>query len=232
MEENNNSWVHHVVNSKFVRTLSALIFIVFASVIFTGLLSDKHINFFGLEFNGNNKNPVTENPVISNPVISNPVIEKEKVKETITKDQSIKKAYISPLTVKSKKIVKKDSATNLQIGNGNTQAPVNITSNNQTGGITAQNVNVTPKPLPRKLNNQQKLQLINYLNDKNEKIDLCSLMNDPEAFEFSYDIEKFLKENGYKNVNGGNQGAFIPPFRGIQVERKNSVVFIRIGLQN
>ncbi len=220
--ENNNSWVQSLINSKYVLILVTLIFLLLVIVVSVGLFTDKHINVFGLEFNGNKNVPVTEKPIV----------EKEKAKELEVKEESIKKTFVSPISVKSEKVIKKENPTNLQAGNGNIQSPVNISSTNQTGGITAQNVNVTTKPQPRKLNDYTRNQLISYLNNKSEKIDISCIMNDHEAFDYANEIENFLLENGYTNINGGNQAVFSKPFKGQEVFRTNSGVKISIGSQN
>ena len=105
--------------------------------------------------------------------------------------------------------------------------PNNVTSYFQSGGITAGQVVVAPPA--RKLSQDNYDQLINLLPDKNEKIDITSIMGDSEAFQLATQISDFLKYQGYKAVNGVNQGVYNGPVFGQQVSRDSLGVKIIIG---
>src|SRR6266568_4524387 len=105
---------------------------------------------------------------------------------------------------------------------------VNVTSYFQSGGITAQTVNVGAQQ--RHLNNELKMQLDNLLvNRKNSKINISSSLGDGEALSFADEIENYLKSIGY-NVHGKNQSVWSRPIRGQEISfDDDETVSIRIG---
>jgi hypothetical protein len=153
------------------------------------------------------------------------------------KDKEIKKDTVKPsisfqqpkTPIKSAITIK--SQTEQKIDSVKPQPIVNITSTNQSGGITAQNVNIGVKPQQRALNFALKKQLFEFLTDKNEIIDISSVAGDSEAYKFSLETVDFLKRNGYSNVNGVNQAFFSPPIIGQSIQRRNNQVYISIGSQ-
>ena len=104
---------------------------------------------------------------------------------------------------------------------------VNVTSNNQIGGITANQVNIGPSA--RKLDLTLTNQLLNFIQDKNSNIDVTSVLGDPEAFQFATSIKNFLTTQGYKNVNGVNQALFSQPVVGQFLNSDSSGIKILIG---
>jgi hypothetical protein len=104
---------------------------------------------------------------------------------------------------------------------------VTVTSNNQLGGITANQVNIGSQP--RKLDISTANQLVNYIPNKDEKIDLTCIMGDAESFQFATQIKDFLLSIGYKNVNGVSQALFNQPVKGQFMDRDSSGVKIVIG---
>lgn len=89
----------------------------------------------------------------------------------------------------------------------------NVTSNNQSGGITAGVVNVGPKP--RNIDAGLRKQLKQMLPDKIKRVTVTSVMGDGEAFSFATQIKNFLEQQGYE-VNGVNQSVFTAPVIGQQ----------------
>ncbi|MCP4491521.1 MAG: hypothetical protein GY820_30045 [Gammaproteobacteria bacterium] len=89
----------------------------------------------------------------------------------------------------------------------------NVTSNNQSGGITAGVVNVGPQPRNIDTGLVNQLQLM--LPDKTKTVTLTAVMGDGEAFSFATQIKNFLVERGYE-VNGVNQSVFNAPVIGQQ----------------
>ncbi len=87
----------------------------------------------------------------------------------------------------------------------------NVTSNNQSGGITAGVVNVGPQP--RNLNARHVSQLQQFLPDKTKIVTVKAVMGDGEAFSFATQIKNFLVERGYE-VNGVNQAVRCVPVVG------------------
>ena len=104
---------------------------------------------------------------------------------------------------------------------------VNITSHNQSGGITANQVNIGSVPRNLDINNQS--QLLSFLNSKDEMIDINSIMGDAESFKFANQINDFLKSQGFKKVHGVNQSVFDKPVVGQFMDRDKSGVKILIG---
>ena len=104
---------------------------------------------------------------------------------------------------------------------------VNVTSNNQSGGITANQVNIGAAP--RKLDFSIQNQLLSFLQNKNEKITITSILGDPESFQFANQINDLLKAQGFTKVDGVGQAVFIKPVIGQFIDRDTSGVKILIG---
>ena len=93
---------------------------------------------------------------------------------------------------------------------------INVTSYNQSGGITAYNVNIGPQD--RKLTSQLANQLMKHIKDNGiEKATITSVMGDQEAFQFASVIKAFLNDQGL-SVDGVNQAVYTKPVRGQIVE--------------
>jgi hypothetical protein len=105
--------------------------------------------------------------------------------------------------------------------------PTTVTSYFQSGGITANQVNIVP--LSRHLDEVSSNRLINSLPDKNEKINITCIWGDSEAFQFATQISDFLKANGYKRIDGVDQVAFTRPVIGQYIDRDTAGVKILIG---
>ena len=104
---------------------------------------------------------------------------------------------------------------------------VNVTSNNQNGGITANQVNIGS--MPRTLDINTERQLLSFLNSKNERIDINSVMGDAESFQFANQINDFLKSQGFTKVDGVSQSVFSKPVVGQFMNRDSAGVQILIG---
>ena len=106
-------------------------------------------------------------------------------------------------------------------GNPFIQPTQNITSYNQSGGITAGVVNVAPAP--RSLNNEAwaatlKSQILSQL-PKDKPIIVMAIAGDQEAMSLAQEIHAFLKENGFPlaEENGISQGFFSGPVKGLEI---------------
>lgn len=104
---------------------------------------------------------------------------------------------------------------------------INVTSHNQSGGITANQVNIGA--VPRKLDINVQNQLLGALQNKSEAIEITSIMGDSESFDFATQISDFLKANGYTKVDGVNQSVFTKPVIGQYLDRDSNGVRILIG---
>jgi len=104
---------------------------------------------------------------------------------------------------------------------------VNITSHNQSGGITAHTVNLGPQD--RVLSDNAASQLDTELSKHpGKKISVTSVLGDPEAFKFATQIMVYLKEQGY-DVDGVNQAVYTAPVRGQHIRPTDDKVDIIIG---
>jgi len=93
---------------------------------------------------------------------------------------------------------------------------INVTSYNQSGGITAYNVNIGPQD--RKLTSQLADQLLDHIKKNSiEKATVTSVMGDQEAFQFASAIKAFLTDQGIP-VNGVNQAVYNKPIKGQIIE--------------
>jgi hypothetical protein len=110
--------------------------------------------------------------------------------------------------------------------NSNNSA-VNVTSNNQSGGITANQVNIGA--IPRNLDDKTQNQLLTIIKKKDEPIDISSVMGDAEAFRYANQINDFLKTQGYSKVDGVSQAIFSKPIIGQFIEKDSIGVKIIIG---
>jgi len=108
---------------------------------------------------------------------------------------------------------------------------INVTSHNQTGGITAYNVNIGPQD--RKLTPQLADQLVEHIKtNKIEKVTVTSVMGDQEAFQFASVIKAFLTDQGV-SVDGVNQAVYSKPMRGqiVNPGKEPNTIDIIIGGQ-
>ena len=105
---------------------------------------------------------------------------------------------------------------------------ININSFNQSGGITAHTVNISPQR--RQLDQATKDQIIREI-PKSASIQVTSVMGDGEAFNYATEILNFLKSNNYLNVDGVNQGVYSQPVFGQHCEKSpdNSQFTFTIG---
>jgi hypothetical protein len=109
-------------------------------------------------------------------------------------------------SLKGGHIVKQSTPKNQQ------QGTTNITSFNQSGGITAQTVNVGPGK--RTLNESVQEQLDNAMIGK-KKVTVVAVMGDGEAFQFATEIFDYLKGKNVPLYGGGVvQAAFGRPIIG------------------
>ena len=89
---------------------------------------------------------------------------------------------------------------------------VNVTSYNQQGGITANQVNIGSQP--RILNPEVQNQLLQILESKKgQKITIVSIMGDGEAFSFATQIKNYLIEQGHI-ISGVDQSVYTEPVMG------------------
>lgn len=104
--------------------------------------------------------------------------------------------------------------------------PATVTSYNQSGGVTANQVYLG-KPI-RDLNTAYGLQrqLLDSLPNKTEKITITCILNDKEAYDFANQIKDYLKSNSYVNVEDVHTAMIFPGNGGVlpaQSFRRNNI---------
>jgi len=105
--------------------------------------------------------------------------------------------------------------------------PVNVSSTNQSGGITAANVNLGQPQRAITPAFEQEL-LRNIAGYK--KVEVTCVLGDGEAFQFATAIVDYLKRKG-TNVEGVNQAAFTRPVVGQIAEANGDAIKLIIGTQ-
>lgn len=102
---------------------------------------------------------------------------------------------------------------------------INITSINQSGGITAHTVNVGPQP--RTITPQFEQELIRVIAGY-KKVTVTCVLGDGEGFQFASAITNYLKAKGI-NVEGVNQAVFSAPVLGQQANPNGDTMNLVIG---
>jgi hypothetical protein len=99
---------------------------------------------------------------------------------------------------------------------------INITSNNQMGGVTAHTVNFGPtaRNMDDNLGNQLKATI-----PLEAEVTVTSVLGDGEAYGFANQVLTWLKNNGFTNVSGVNQAVYFGPVIGQNVNKVNDNKF-------
>jgi len=104
---------------------------------------------------------------------------------------------------------------------------INISSTGQSGGITAQNVNIG-KVVPE-ISETLKKSLLETFPNKNEEINLSYIMGSSKSMDFAYNIQTFLKNEGFSNISFGMMSAKPEP-KGISYDRRNGRTSLIVGI--
>jgi len=110
----------------------------------------------------------------------------------------------------------------------NQQKYINITSHNQQGGITANEVSISTPP-PRHVNDEFIKNLKQRLPGKNETIKIYAIANHPEAFHFASEIRDLLINMGYGDVSFSSLVTPAPYVGNVVESRKGGGINITIG---
>lgn len=102
---------------------------------------------------------------------------------------------------------------------------INVSSSNQSGGITANNVVIGKTS--RTLTQLDKESLLTL--NKDQEIDVIVVDGDPEAFQYANETLNFLISSGYKNVEGLTKIMFAKPVTGKYITKKGEKMEIFIG---
>lgn len=92
----------------------------------------------------------------------------------------------------------RDNLNKSIVTNNSSPTIFNVTSQNQTGGITAGIVNFAP--VGRHLNESLKKQLDETFPDSSEKIKISAQMSDSEANDFAEEIKDYLVGKGFQII--------------------------------
>jgi hypothetical protein len=109
--------------------------------------------------------------------------------------------------------------------NNNQNQNISITSNNQSGGITAHTVNI--RSARRQLDAVSAQQLLQAL-PKNKPVKVVAVMGDQEAFAFATQILGHLKADGYR-AEGVEQAVYSQPVVGQFINRTASGFEVVVG---
>ena len=161
---------------------------------------------------------------VNTPVIN---IESQKTK-AISPSDSIEKRVdtivIPPKTViKYKDRLIKSPAETIKVPIPN----VSVTSTNQSGGITANEVYLESKK--KILTDDFKKALLKILPNKSERININHLNTSSEGGQIAVQIRNFLKSEGYQNVPGVGIEVRDDEFNDIQFNRRNNSANISVG---
>jgi hypothetical protein len=101
----------------------------------------------------------------------------------------------------------------------------NVTSYNQSGGITAQQVNIEQ---PRRhVDDRLKVKMLNEL-PRDKPVEVVTVMGDTEAHAFAEEMLQFLKTSGF-DASGVTQAIFAEPVRGIDCHTYENPMQLIIG---
>lgn len=103
---------------------------------------------------------------------------------------------------------------------------VNVTSNNQQGGITANQVNIGS--ISRKFDDNWKKSTLSLLPNKNEKIVVGGIGSDQDSMDFASALFEFLVSQGYTNLQGVNTLFGVRSY-GEKFERDSEKALFTIG---
>lgn len=98
----------------------------------------------------------------------------------------------------------------------------NVHSHNQSGGISAGQVNIGPQK--RHLDDRQKNQLRGAL-DPSRTVQVDALLGNAEAMDFATEITAWLKSEGY-DVNGVDQVVWSGPVGPQQIDSSQNKVIV------
>lgn len=109
--------------------------------------------------------------------------------------------------------------------NKNQNQGISIISNNQSGGITAQTVNIGSAW--RQLHSASAHELLQALPNK-KACTVVAVMGDQEAFAYASQILDYLKANGY-HADGVDQAAYSQPVVGLFIKSTDSGFEVVVG---
>lgn len=137
----------------------------------------------------------------------------------LTRDTHLRKATshdnITSSSVSSQASIRPNVTTQTQ------NQPVSVTSNFQSGGITANQVYLG-RPA-RTLDLIAKNQLLDLLTDKNARITIICILNDKEAYDFANQVKDFLRSQSYSDVGDVSSAMIFPSDGGILPPQKVNI---------
>jgi len=108
--------------------------------------------------------------------------------------------------------------------NNKDEQNIYVTSYDQQGGITANQVNIGSQP--RVLNDRLKIQLDGLAEiNKDKVITVTSVMGDGEAFQFATQVKEYLESQNWE-VKGVNQAVYSKPIMGQTINPESTEIII------
>jgi hypothetical protein len=102
----------------------------------------------------------------------------------------------------------------------------NVTSYNQSGGITAHTVNIEPRR--RQMTERDGAQIKQHV-PTNATVRVATMFADAEAMAFATQVREWMLRNGYGEVGGVDEYGLTQPIFGQRIEQKSDgsyLVFI------
>jgi hypothetical protein len=109
--------------------------------------------------------------------------------------------------------------------NNDKDSTINITSYFQSGGITAQNVNVGLQP--RHVGADTIRDITQHL-PKDADVTVWCRLGDGEGHSFAHEILAWMRANGYENVKGITQALWNQPVVGNGIEKQDDGTYALI----
>ncbi len=106
----------------------------------------------------------------------------------------------------------------------------NVTSYNQSGGITAGTVNIGPQPrsLANPNTDELKKQILREL-PRDKPIVIQAVMSDTESMSFAEEIHAFLKSNGFQLDGEVVYAMFVSPLKGLFMRDEGAKFKLIVG---
>ena len=113
------------------------------------------------------------------------------------KDPKPQEVSQPPKSSKSETTPKPKQPDDAPTSTSDKKASVEIVSINQTGGITAGEVNIASSPPPRRITSQDKPRIVVFLSGNPGRVSVSAIANDPEAYRFAQDWHEVLTQAGW-----------------------------------
>ena len=185
--------IEELIKHNFIKFIIVVLLAIIICIVGVGLLSNKHINFLGIEFNGDIKEKESENKkdtvfIVQKPTLQSVISDKKTVK---FRPSTFPKQTLKDTMPKTSI----DAKDNSHVINGN---------NNQVGVNGDVNYGVQQRHLDQTILDK----IISRQPKTSGKINIWFVRDDKESYNYGNEIFQTLWINGYKNIKG--TGWFLP----------------------